>query len=123
MSKFNTIEEALKSLEKGEMIVVLDDEDRENEGDLVLSAEKVTPELINFMASRARGLICAPVSSEIADRLGLHPMVENNTESNKCNFTVSVDYLKDTTTGISASDRSKTISALASVDSVPGVFC
>lgn len=122
MSGFNTIEEAIAAIANGEMIVVLDDEDRENEGDLIMSAEKVTPFQVNFMAKEGRGLICVPVDEDIADRLGFHPMVERNTESTKCNFTVSVDYIHGTSTGISASDRAKTILAIADFASVPADF-
>ncbi|MFA6991993.1 MAG: bifunctional 3,4-dihydroxy-2-butanone-4-phosphate synthase/GTP cyclohydrolase II [Candidatus Gracilibacteria bacterium] len=109
---FNKIEDALKAVKKGEMIVVVDDEDRENEGDLVMAAEHASPEKINFMAKEGRGLICCPVDSEIADRLDFYPMVLNTEEPYKCNFTVSVDYKHGTTTGISASDRSKTVKAI-----------
>jgi 3,4-dihydroxy 2-butanone 4-phosphate synthase / GTP cyclohydrolase II len=116
------IDDCLEALKKGEMIVVLDDEDRENEGDLVMIAEKATSESVNFMAVRGRGLICVPVDEDIADRLDFHPMVQNNTESHKCNFTVSVDYNKGTTTGISASDRMKTIRAITDFSSAPGDF-
>ena len=104
------------------MIVVLDDEDRENEGDLVMIADKVTSESVNFMAREGRGLICVPVDDDIAERLDFHPMVQKNTESNQCNFTVSVDYKLGTTTGISASDRMKTIKAIVDFSSVPGDF-
>lgn len=113
MLKFNAIEEALEAVKAGRMLVVLDDEDRENEGDLVMAAEFVTPEFVNFMAREGRGLICVPVDNDIADRLAFHPMVVDNRESSKCNFTVSVDYTGGTTTGISASDRAKTIRAIA----------
>lgn len=116
-TKFNTIEEALSAIKKGEMVVVLDDEDRENEGDLVMAAEKITPQAVNFMSTEGRGLICVPVDGDIADRLDLQPMVYENQESSKCNFTVSVDYKKGTSTGISASDRAKTIKAIADLNS------
>lgn len=122
MADFNTIDEALAALRGGKMIVVLDDEDRENEGDLVMIAEMVTPEAVNFMAKEGRGLICVPMDSDIADRLDFQPMVNENTESNKCNFTVSVDYKIGTTTGISASDRAKTIAAIADYSSLPDDF-
>ncbi|MFC1749372.1 bifunctional 3,4-dihydroxy-2-butanone-4-phosphate synthase/GTP cyclohydrolase II, partial [Pseudomonadota bacterium] len=91
---------------------VVDDEDRENEGDLVMAAEKITPEKVNFMCKEGRGLICAPISSDIADNLNLTPMVAKNTEKEKTNFTVSVDLKVGTTTGICASDRAKTLKAL-----------
>ncbi|NBY10776.1 MAG: 3,4-dihydroxy-2-butanone-4-phosphate synthase, partial [Sphingobacteriia bacterium] len=112
--KLNTIAEALEALKKGEIIIVVDDEDRENEGDFVCIAEHATPEVINFMARYGRGLICAPVSETLADRLQLEMMVPANTSLHETPFTVSVDLLgHGCTTGISASDRSKTINALA----------
>lgn len=122
MSDFNSIEEAIVALKSGKMVIVLDDEDRENEGDLLILADKITPEAVNFMAKEARGLICVPMDADIADRLDFHPMVNENTESNKCNFTVSVDYKVGTTTGISASDRAKSIIAIADYSSVAGDF-
>jgi 3,4-dihydroxy 2-butanone 4-phosphate synthase / GTP cyclohydrolase II len=122
MSKFNKIEEAIEAMKNGEMIVVLDDEDRENEGDLIMAADKVTPEAINFMAKEGRGLICVPVDCDIADRLNFAPMVEENKESSHCNFTVSVDYKHDTSTGISATDRTKTVKAIADFKSTPEDF-
>lgn len=122
MADFNTIDEAIAALRSGEMVVVLDDEDRENEGDLLMLAEKVTPEAVNFMAKEGRGLICVPMDSDIADRLNFQPMVNENTESNKCNFTVSVDYKVGTSTGISASDRAKTIAAIADYSSLAEDF-
>ena len=91
------------------MIIVVDDEDRENEGDLIMAAEKVTPKAINFLSKEGRGLICMPISAEIADQLDLPPMTMNNTEKTRCNFTISVDAKKGTTTGISAKDRATTI--------------
>lgn len=118
----NKIEKALSDLRMGKMVIVIDDEDRENEGDLVMVAEKATPAAINFMAKEGRGLICVPISKEIADRLELPPMVNKNTETLETNFTVSVDYRFDTTTGISASERAKTIKALASPKSKPSDF-
>ena len=112
--KLNIIAEALEALKKGEIIIVVDDEDRENEGDFVCIAEHATPEVINFMARYGRGLICAPVSETLADRLQLEMMVPANTSLHETPFTVSVDLLgHGCTTGISASDRSKTINALA----------
>ncbi|MBT7736578.1 bifunctional 3,4-dihydroxy-2-butanone-4-phosphate synthase/GTP cyclohydrolase II [Candidatus Peregrinibacteria bacterium] len=122
MPEFNTIEEALSAIKAGEMIVVLDDEDRENEGDLVMAAEKATSHAVNFMCKEGRGLVCAPVSGDIADRLGLESMVANNEEAECCNFTVSVDYKKGTSTGISASDRAKTVRAIVDDSSLPGEF-
>lgn len=118
----NSIEEALKELKIGKMVIVVDDEDRENEGDLVMPAEKATATSINFMATFGRGLICAPVSQEIADRLALHPMVSENTDKKHTNFTVSIDLRHGTTTGISAQDRAKTVTALTSETSKPSDF-
>ncbi|MBD3330301.1 bifunctional 3,4-dihydroxy-2-butanone-4-phosphate synthase/GTP cyclohydrolase II [Candidatus Peregrinibacteria bacterium] len=122
MFDFNLINDAIIALKRGEMIVVVDDEDRENEGDLIFAAEKATPKMVNFMASNARGLICAPISREIADNLDIPLMVSKNRESFKCNFTVSVDYIHNTTTGISASDRAKTLNALSDPDSTSSDF-
>lgn len=109
---FNSIEEALKAVKKGGMVIVVDDEDRENEGDLVMAAQLATAEKVNFMAKEGRGLICVPVDSDIANRLDFYPMVLNTEEPYKCCFTVSVDYKHGTSTGISASDRAKTIKAI-----------
>ena len=122
MSNFDKIEDAIEAIKNGELVVVLDDEDRENEGDLIMAAEMATPEAINFMAKEGRGLICAPVSEDIAQRLELTSMVAENTEFTKCNFTVSVDYKHDTTTGISASDRAKTIKAISDFHALSGDF-
>ena len=105
---FNTIEEAIKDLKNGKMVIVVDDKDRENEGDLVIAAEKVNGKAINFMAKFARGLICMPVEEKILNNLKIYPMVKNNTDNHETAFTVSIDY-KDTTTGISAFERAKTI--------------
>lgn len=107
------IEAAIEDIKAGRMLVVVDDEDRENEGDLIMSGEKMTAADINFMAQKGRGLICAPISNEIADRLDLYPMAKKNNEAFRTNFTISIDYRFGTTTGISASDRAKTINALA----------
>ncbi|MDJ0626097.1 MAG: 3,4-dihydroxy-2-butanone-4-phosphate synthase [Candidatus Caenarcaniphilales bacterium] len=109
--KLNTVSEAIESISKGGMVIVADDEDRENEGDLVCAAEKVTPEMINFMATEARGLICMPVSSSIAKRLGLDLMTYNTNDSKQTAFTISIDGLEENGvgTGISAVDRAKTI--------------
>ena len=109
--KFSSIEEAIEELRNGKMIIVVDDEGRENEGDLVIPAEMANQDNINFMIKHARGLLCAPVEIEIAEKLGLHPMVENNTDNHETAFTVSVDY-KETTTGISAFERALTIRKL-----------
>lgn len=108
MYKFNSIEEAIEDIRAGKMIVVVDDEDRENEGDLIIAAEKITPEAINFMAKYAGGLICTPIVNERLKELNIGLMVEENTESHNTAFTVSVDGI-NTTTGISAYDRAETI--------------
>ncbi|GAA4339275.1 bifunctional 3,4-dihydroxy-2-butanone-4-phosphate synthase/GTP cyclohydrolase II [Mucilaginibacter gynuensis] len=109
----NTIQEAIEDIKSGKMIIVVDDEDRENEGDFLTAARNATPEAINFMARYGRGLICAPITRQRAHELELEPMVTNNTTSHETNFTVSVDLLgHGCTTGISASDRSKTSLAL-----------
>ncbi|MDO9629274.1 MAG: bifunctional 3,4-dihydroxy-2-butanone-4-phosphate synthase/GTP cyclohydrolase II [Acholeplasmataceae bacterium] len=105
---FNTIEEAIADIKIGKMIIVVDDEDRENEGDLLMAAEHATPEAINFMATHGRGLICIPLEEKHAKRLGFYPMVSDNTDTYHTAFTVSIDA-KDSTTGISAYERSKTI--------------
>ncbi|MFD1020002.1 bifunctional 3,4-dihydroxy-2-butanone-4-phosphate synthase/GTP cyclohydrolase II [Thalassobacillus hwangdonensis] len=108
---FDTIEQALEDLKQGKVVIVCDDEDRENEGDLIGLAEYATPEMINFMITYGKGLVCTPVSQEIADRLNLFPMVERNTDSHETAFTVSIDH-KRTTTGISAAERALTINEL-----------
>jgi 3,4-dihydroxy 2-butanone 4-phosphate synthase / GTP cyclohydrolase II len=112
---FHTIEEAINDLMLGKIVIVCDDEDRENEGDFVALAEKATPEVINFMVTHGRGLVCAPITKELADKLELIPMVNHNTDPHGTAFTVSVDY-KTTTTGISAQERSNTIKALLNSD-------
>ncbi|MDW7692019.1 bifunctional 3,4-dihydroxy-2-butanone-4-phosphate synthase/GTP cyclohydrolase II [Flammeovirgaceae bacterium SG7u.111] len=118
--KLDSIEEAIEAIKNGEIIIVVDDEDRENEGDFVCAAEKVTPEIVNFMAKEGRGLICAPLIEERCDELNLELMVGKNTAIYETPFTVSVDLKTDgCTTGISASDRSKTIQALANPNTDP----
>ena len=114
------IKSALKDLQKGKMIIVTDDENRENEGDLVFSAEKVAPEKINFMAKEGRGLICISIEDELAYRLNFHPMVAN--PDGNCNFTVSVDAKEGTTTGISAADRAFTIQKILNSKSTANDF-
>lgn len=109
--KFNTIEEAIEDIKKGKIIVVVDDEDRENEGDLIMAADKVTPEAINFMAMYGRGLICMPIHGERLDTLAIGAMVANNTDAHGTAFTISVDAY-DTTTGISAFERAHTIKTI-----------
>lgn len=113
MFKFNTIEEALQDLKEGKIIIVTDDEDRENEGDFICAAEFATTENVNFMATHAKGLICMPMSEDICDKLQLPQMISNNTDNHNTAFTVSIDHV-DTTTGISAVERS--ITALKCVD-------
>lgn len=118
--KLNSIEEALNDIKNGQVIIVVDDEDRENEGDFVCAAEKVTPEIINFMATHGRGLICAPLIEDRCEELGLEMMVNTNTAAFETPFTVSVDLIgHGCTTGISASDRAKTIKALIDPDIHP----
>src|SRR5712671_3600457 len=102
---FATIEQAAADIREGRMIIIVDDEDRENEGDLVCAAEKVTPEIINFMATNARGLICMPLTEERCDELNLTPQVADHTSFLGTAFTVSIDARKGITTGISVSDR------------------
>ena len=111
--QLNTIEEAIEDIRQGKIIIVVDDEGRENEGDFVAAAEKVTPEMINFMATHGRGLICAPMTEKRCKELGLTPMVHNNTDPMETAFTVSVDLRGNgVTTGISAADRARTVLSL-----------
>lgn len=111
--QLNTIEEAISDIRKGKVIIVVDDENRENEGDFVAAAELATPETVNFMATHGKGLICAPLTEKRCEQLGLHMMVSNNTDPLETAFTVSVDLRGNgVTTGISASDRAKTVYAL-----------
>jgi len=121
MFKFNTIEEAISDIREGKMVILVGDEDRENEGDVIVAAEKATPEIINFMATYARGLICVPMTGERLDELEIQPMVLDNTDNHETAFTVSVDY-KTTTTGISAHERAATIAALLSPEAKPSDF-
>ena len=116
------IEEAIEDIKAGKMIIVVDDEARENEGDLVFPAANVTPEAINFMTKYGRGLICVPMEKERLEQLDIHPMVAANTDRHETAFTVSVDYKEGTTTGISAYDRAETIKALISERSNPSDF-
>ncbi len=117
----NTIEEALEDLRAGKMIMVTDAEDRENEGDLICAARYATPEVLNFMASRAKGLICMPMSAQIAKKLGFSQMVSDNTDNHETAFTVSIDHV-NTSTGISAFDRSLTAMAVVKADAKPQDF-
>ncbi len=118
--KLNSIEEAIEDIRNGKIIIVVDDEDRENEGDFLAAAEKVTPEMINFMATHGRGLICAPLTESRCKELGLRPMVSNNTDHMETAFTVSIDLKGNgITTGISAADRAKTILSLVDSNTKP----
>jgi 3,4-dihydroxy 2-butanone 4-phosphate synthase/GTP cyclohydrolase II len=119
MHKFNTIEEAIEDYREGKILIVCDDEDRENEGDLIMSAIKVTPEKINFMAKYGRGLVCVPMTQERLNELDLQPMVQRNTAIHGTQFTVSVDAAKNIGTGISAYDRAQTIKVLVDPDARP----
>ncbi|WP_205528121.1 bifunctional 3,4-dihydroxy-2-butanone-4-phosphate synthase/GTP cyclohydrolase II [Suicoccus acidiformans] len=118
---YTTIEEALEALKAGRIIMVLDDKDRENEGDLICAAEFATTDNVNFMATEAKGLICQPMSRAIAERLNFHPMVANNTDNHETAFTVSIDHV-DTTSGISAEERGYTMRQVLEPDSMPEDF-
>lgn len=121
--KLNTVEEAIGEIRNGNFVIVVDDEDRENEGDLIMAAEAITAEKVNFMETHARGLLCAPVTGERCDELDLPMMVTNNTSVHATPFTVSIDLLTNNcTTGISAHDRAETIKALANKDARPQDF-
>ncbi|MBA3960890.1 MAG: bifunctional 3,4-dihydroxy-2-butanone-4-phosphate synthase/GTP cyclohydrolase II [Chthoniobacterales bacterium] len=117
--QFDAIDDVLRDLAAGKMVIVTDDADRENEGDLIMAAQKATPQAINFMTMHGRGLICAPVTTERAEQLGLQRMVAQNREMYRTDFTVSVDAAKGVTTGISAHDRAATIRVIANPKSVP----
>ena len=121
MVTFHTIEEALEDLRRGKIILVTDDEDRENEGDFICAAQFATTENINFMATHGKGLICMPMSEEYVEKLKLPQMVENNTDNHETAFTVSIDYIT-TTTGISAVERSITALACVKEDAKPEDF-
>ncbi len=118
--KLHTIQEAIEDIRNGKVVIVVDDEDRENEGDFIAAAEKVTPEMINFMATHGRGLICAPLTEDRCKELSLEMMVQNNTVLHETQFTVSVDLIGNgCTTGISVHDRAKTIKALVNEETKP----
>jgi len=117
--QFDSIEDVLRDLRAGKMVIVTDDEGRENEGDLIMAAEKITPKAVNFMATHARGLICVPLAEARANALGLERMARENRESHKTDFTVAVDAARGISTGISAADRARTIAVLADVKSQP----
>tara|TARA_B100001057_G_scaffold252441_1_gene252702 strand:- start:36 stop:1232 length:1197 start_codon:yes stop_codon:yes gene_type:complete len=116
------IQAAIEDIQNGKFVIVTDDADRENEGDLIMASEMITPEAVNFMAKYARGLICVSVNKDDADRLQLDLMEQKNTSLHETNFTISIDAIKDTTTGISAQDRSKTIRLMVDEHSTPEDF-
>lgn len=120
--KLNTIEEALKDFKEGKFVIVVDDEDRENEGDLIMAAEKITPEAVNFMLKNARGVLCVPITMSRAEELNLPHQVSDNTSMLSTPFTVTVDKLEGCTTGVSTHDRAETIKALADPALVPQTF-
>lgn len=120
--KLDKIEDAIEDIRSGKMVIVVDDEDRENEGDLIMAAEKITPEAVNFMLHNARGVLCAPITMQRCKELGLDKQVEDNTSMLGTPFTVTVDKLEGCTTGVSASDRAATIKALADPMSTPETF-
>ena len=120
--KLNTIEEALRDFAEGKMVIVVDDEDRENEGDLIVAAEKITPEQVNFMLKNARGVLCAPITNSRCRELDLPHQVEDNTSVLGTPFTVTVDKLEGCSTGVSIQDRAATIRALADPESTPATF-
>ncbi len=117
-AEFDSVEDVIAEIKAGRLVVVTDDEDRENEGDLIGAAALLTPEKVNFMITEGRGMLCAPVSQEIAERLGLGPMVARNREQFHTNYTVTIDAAKGITTGVSAPDRCHTIKLLAEADTV-----
>ena len=118
----NTIEEAIHDFREGKFVIVVDDEDRENEGDFIIAAEKITPEKVNFMLQHGRGVLCAPITEERCQELGLPHQVENNTSILGTPFTITIDKLEGCTTGVSAHDRAATIRALADPASTPETF-
>lgn len=120
--KLHTIEEAIEEFRRGKIVIVVDDEDRENEGDFIMAAEKVTPQAINFMSKHGRGMICMPMTAQRADELGLDLMVGKNTALHGTSFTVTIDAVHNTTTGISAADRATTILCAVDPDSKPDDF-
>src|SRR5580698_7069382 len=118
-AEFDSIESVIEDIRLGRIVIVVDDEDRENEGDLVMAAEKVTPEAVNFMARFGCGLICVPITAQRAEQLELQRMVADNRESQRTDFTVSVDAARGVTTGISAADRAAAIRILADPATAP----
>ena len=119
LNQFAQIKDIIEDVRLGEMVIIVDDEDRENEGDFIVAAETATPDDINFMMKEGRGLICMPITSDCSKRLNLGPMVSDNTSIHETNFTVSVDAKRKTTTGISAQDRWETIQVLLDETSTP----
>ena len=117
---FDSIEDVVRDIRAGRIVIVTDDADRENEGDLVMSAEKATAQTVNFMATHGRGLICVPITEARAEALGLERMARENREAHKTDFTVAVDASRGISTGISAADRARTIAVLANPKSKPG---
>ena len=120
--KLNTIEEAIEDFKAGNFVIVVDDEDRENEGDLIIAAEKITPEKVNFMLKHARGVLCAPITVSRCKELDLPHQVSDNTSVLGTPFTVTIDKLEGCSTGVSAADRAATIQALADPASTPATF-
>lgn len=120
--KFNTIPEAIQDIKNGKMVIVVDDEDRENEGDFLMAAEMVSTEAINFMVTHGRGLVCAPINKSRAEKLKLTHMVTDGADPDEANFTISIDHKRLTTTGISAADRANTIREIANEDAKPVDF-
>ena len=118
----NTIEEAISDIKEGKIVIVVDDEDRENEGDFICAAEKVTPDMINFMLKHGRGVLCAPITEERCVTLDLEMQVQTNTSIHSTPFTVSIDKLEGCTTGVSAADRAATLQALSNPNSKPETF-
>ena len=121
-TEISTIEDALEDFKAGKFVIVIDDEDRENEGDLIVAAEKITAEKVNFMLKHARGVLCAPVTISRSEELDLPHQVSENTSMLGTPFTITVDKLEGCTTGVSAHDRAETIKALADPDSTPQTF-
>src|SRR5438093_7347523 len=119
MTGFSTIEEGIEEIRQGRILLVVDDEDRENEGDLIMAADRVTPAAVNFMAKYGRGLICVPTTSERLKQLGIEQMVTQNRESFRTDFQITVDAAKGITTGISTADRARTIQVMPSPTAVP----
>lgn len=122
MSIFCTVPEAIQAIKNGEFLVVMDDESRENEGDLIMAAELMTQERMAFLVRYSSGYVCAPLSTERADQLGLHPMLENQTDRHGTAYTVTCDYADGTTTGISSHDRALTVKNLANAHAKPDDF-